>query len=86
VGVSGWQVSLNLSLAFSQFLWVLFLLREPASSTDTAAPAPRPDWDFQIFSWIYGKTGIVGKNLIRCVSKVEKNWDETRQMKWRILV
>ena len=46
-----WQVSANLSRAFSQFFWVLVLVRE-ASSTERAALAPRPDWDFLIFSWI----------------------------------
>lgn len=51
--VSGWHESANLSRAFSQFFWdlVLFTVR---LSRDMAAPAPSPDWDFLIFSWIWG--------------------------------
>lgn len=47
--VSSWHESANLSRAFSQFFWDLLLLTAKLS-TDSATPAPKPDWDFLIFS------------------------------------
>ena len=58
-----WQVSANLSRAFSQFRWVLVLVRE-ASSTERAALAPKPDWDFLIFSWICEERRYRKKKII----------------------
>lgn len=49
--ISDWQVSANLSRAFSQFFCDFDLVRE-TSSRDMAAPVPRPDWDFLILSSI----------------------------------
>lgn len=48
---SAWQAPEKRSRARSQFLWVLVLASE-ASSTDTAAPEPRPDWALRTCSWI----------------------------------
>lgn len=49
--MSSWQESANLSRAFSQFFWDFDLVTEMLSR-DKAAAAPKPDWDFLIFSSI----------------------------------
>ena len=53
-GGPGWQVSANLSRAFCQLLLDLEGVRSVASSAETTAPAPRPDFDFLTLSWILG--------------------------------
>lgn len=76
---SAWQASENRSRARSQFLWVLFLA-SVASSTDTTAPEPRPDWALRICSWIYNKhtQREVSVNLMHlCTWHCVNKWGET---------